>query len=201
MPNIVGYLHLSSPFKTESLRISGSKQTQSWLKLHFWWSFPIQSGGFHSHGSHGGTPSSLDGLFHVKFNIKIMDDDWGYPYDETENPHSRWVLHASFPCQTGGTLHLRQDFQHVTTRKDEDWPDWPFKREITFVISVWIWCVFFDQQKQEVNEHSDEDFAQHLQGFCQHVPLELHPNLRILHTSNHQHEKWGTAETSGLSDY
>ena len=34
-------------------------------------------GGFHSHG---GSPSSLDGLFHGKKKHLEMDDESGYPY-------------------------------------------------------------------------------------------------------------------------
>jgi hypothetical protein len=41
----------------------------------------------------GGTPLSLDGLFHEKSQSE-MDDDWGYPYDSRNLhiwlPRHRW---------------------------------------------------------------------------------------------------------------
>ena len=59
-----------------------SSQSEISSKIH-------GQGGFHGHG---GTPK-IAGWF-ISGNIPSfeMDDDWGYPYDETETSICRWIL-------------------------------------------------------------------------------------------------------------
>ena len=61
----------------------------SWWLMGFWM-------GFHSHGD---TPK-MDGWFLLGKMPNKMDDDWGYPYDETETSYvemfNRWICHGSY---------------------------------------------------------------------------------------------------------